>query len=110
MDDGGVIRPWFATLPRMSIEMRAAEVYRLAETLRGAGDEAELVGLRLRGTPQVDGGLQPAIEHFLESHRAAGRAFAGELAWLAGTVTDVANSWLRLDGTLLSSPGGATAE
>ena len=110
MDDGGVMWPWFATLPRMSIEMRAAEVYRLADTLRGAADEAELLGLRLRGTPQVDGGLQTAVEHFLESHRAAGRAFAGELAWLAGTVTDVANSWLQLDRTLLGRPDGVIAE
>lgn len=94
----------------MSIEMRAAEVYRLADTLRGAADEADLLGRRLRETPQVDGGLQTAVAHFLESHRAAGRAFAGELAWLAGTVTDVANSWLHLDRTLVGRPHGVPAE
>jgi hypothetical protein len=50
------------------------------------------------------------VDTFLDSHRAAGQAFAGELAWLGGTVTDVADSWLRLDGTLLGRPGGAVAE
>lgn len=105
MDDGGARRARFATLPRMSIEIHAAEVYRLADTLRSAADEAELIAARLRETPQVDGGLQAAVEHFLESHRAAGQAFAGELGWLAGTMTDVADSWLRLDATLLSTRG-----
>jgi hypothetical protein len=110
VDDGGAGGPLFATLPRMSIEMHAAEVYRLANKLRGAADEAELIGVRLRDTPQVDGGLQAAVEHFLESHRAAGKAFAGELAWLGATVTDVAGSWLHLDGTLLSPRGPVGAE
>jgi hypothetical protein len=94
----------------MSIEMRAAEVYRLANTLRSASDDAEQIGARLRESPQVGGGLQTAVEHFLESHRAAGKAFAGELAWLGGTVTDVADSWLHLDETLLSPRGPVGAE
>ena len=66
MDDAGGRRPPFATLPRMSIEMRAAEVYRLANTLRGAADDAEQISARLREAPQVGGGLQTAVEHFLE--------------------------------------------
>jgi hypothetical protein len=94
----------------MSIEMRAAEVYRLANTLRSAADDAEQIGARLREAPQVGGGLQTAVEHFLESHRVAGKAFAGELAWLGGTVTDVAESWLRLDGTLLAQHGPLGAQ
>jgi hypothetical protein len=94
----------------MSIEMHAAEVYRLADTLRGAAGVAEDIAVHLRGSRQVDGGLQAAVDAFLESHRAAGQAFAGELDWLAGTVTDVAHSWLRLDDTLLGRPGGVTAE
>jgi hypothetical protein len=93
----------------MSIEIRAAEVYRLADTLRGAAGVAEEIVGHLGGAAQVGGGLQTAVDAFLDSHRAAGRAFAGELAWLAGTVTDVAHSWLRLDGTLLGRPGGPTA-
>ena len=94
----------------MSIEMHAAEVYRLADTLRGAAGVAEEIAVRLRGTRRVDGRLGAAVDTFLDSHRAAGQAFAGELAWLGGTVTDVADSWLRLDGTLLGRPGGAVAE
>jgi hypothetical protein len=94
----------------MSIEMHAAEVYRLADTLRGAAGVAEEIGVRLGGSFGVGGGLQTAVDAFLDSHRAAGQAFAGELDWLAGTVTDVAHSWLHLDGTLLGRPGGPTAE
>jgi hypothetical protein len=110
VDDAGGHRSLFATLPRMSIEMRAAEVYRLADTLRGAAGVAEDIAVHLRGTRQVDGGLQAAVDTFLESHRAAGQAFSGELAWLASTVTDVADSWLRLDRALLGRPGGVIAE
>jgi hypothetical protein len=94
----------------MSIEMHAAEVYRLADTLRGAAGLAEEVGVRLGRSRRVGPGLQTAVDAFLDSHRAAGQAFAGELGWLACTVTDVAHSWLRLDGTLLGRPGGPTAE
>jgi hypothetical protein len=110
VDDAGGGAARSATLPRMSIEMHAAEVYRLADTLRGAAGVAEEIAVRLRGTRRVDGRLGAAVDTFLDSHRAAGQAFAGELAWLGGTVTDVADSWLRLDGTLLSRPGGAVAE
>jgi hypothetical protein len=99
-DVGGEPAP-SATLRRMSIEMRAGEVYRLADTLRGAARCAEDVAGHLHGAAGVGPGLQAAVKAFLESHRAAGRAFAGELDWLAGTVTDVAHSWLRLDGALV---------
>ena len=105
---GGGVRS--ATLPRMSIEIRAAEVYRLTDTLRGAAGVAEDIAVHLRGTRRVDGGLQAAVDVFLESHRAAGQAFAGELAWLGGTVADVADSWLHLDGSLVPSYGQARAE
>jgi hypothetical protein len=110
VDDAGARRTDVATLPRMSIQMRAAEVYRLADTLRGAADVAEDIAAHLRGAPEVDGRLKAAVSAFLESHRAAGQAFAGELAWLGDTVADVADSWLRLDGALLGAPGGAVAE
>jgi hypothetical protein len=109
VDDGSAGRRSVATLPGMPIEMHAAEVYRLADTLRGAARVAEEIGVRLGGSPRVGGSLQAAVDAFLVSHRAAGRAFAAELDWLAGTVTDVAHSWVRLDGTLLGRPGGPTA-
>jgi hypothetical protein len=89
----------------MSIEMPAAEVYALAAALRGAAADAEEIAVRLRGRPRVGGGLQTAVETFLDSHRSAGRVFAGELAWLGDTVAAVADSWLRLDGALLAPHG-----
>jgi hypothetical protein len=101
VDDASEGRRPFATLPRMSIEMHAAEVYRLADTLRGAAEDVEDIGACLRAPSGVDGHLTAAAGAFLASHRAAAHAFAGELDWLAGTVTDVAHSWLRLDGTLV---------
>jgi hypothetical protein len=94
----------------MSIEMPAAEVYALADRLRAAVGDAEEIPVRLRGTPQAGPGLQVAVESFLESHRAAGRALAGELAWLGDTVAAVADSWLALDGSLLAPSGGAQGE
>jgi hypothetical protein len=71
---------------------------------------AEDIAMHLHGARRVDGGLQVAVDAFLESQCAAGRAFAGELAWLGDTVVDVAGSWLHLDGALLGRPGGETAE
>ena len=92
----------------MSIEVKAAEVYRLADALRGAAGAAEDIALHLRGSRPVGPGLHGVVDAFLDSHRAAGRAVAGELGWLAGTVTDVAHSWLRLDGALVPrGPSGA---
>ena len=79
-----------------------------------AGEHAARRGRRPRTsapacatTREVGGGVQAAIETFLESHRAAGRALVGELAWLGDTVAAVADSWLRLDGALLPSHGRA---
>jgi hypothetical protein len=95
----------------MSIEMPAAEVYALADTLRGAVGDAEEITIRLRDAPpELGPGLQVAVASFLESHRAAGRALAGELAWLGGTVAAVADSWLTLDGSLLAPSGRARGE
>ena len=86
----------------MSIEMPAAEVHRLADTLRAAGRAAEQIGTGPGAPPDLgEPSLQAAAEAFLESHQAAGRAFAGELRRLGDTVAAVADSWLRLDGTLL---------
>ena len=95
----------------MSIEMPAAEVHHLADVLRAAGRDAEQIGERLAGTPGIgEASLQVAAGTFLESHRAAGRAFAGELAWLGDTVAAVADSWLRMDAALLAPHRQASAE
>jgi hypothetical protein len=90
------------TLPAMSIEMPAAEVHELAAVLRGSAVDAEQIGARLDGAPRVEGPLHGPVAAFLDGYRAAGRALAGELHWLGTTVGAVADSWLRLDGTLLS--------
>ena len=94
----------------MSIEMPAAEVYRLAHTVRGAVGDAEEIGVHLRGSHPVGAGLHAAAENFLESHRVAGRVLAGELAWLGDTVAAVADSWLQLDGALLARRGWMRTE
>jgi hypothetical protein len=89
----------------MSIEVRAPELYALADTLRRSSRIAEEVAARLRDTPDVGGGLNGAVEGFLDSHRTAGRALAGELEWLGATVAAVADSWLGLDRDLLADGG-----
>jgi len=94
----------------MSIEMPAAEVRAMADTLRGAAADAEEIGARLDRAGDVGDALQPAVEVFLDSHRTAGRALAGELAWLGATVAAVADSWLALDRGLLASRGRAAVE
>jgi hypothetical protein len=101
----------FATLRGMSVEMPAVEVHHLADVLRAAAGDAEQIAVRLGGTSGVGSAtLQAAVDTFLDSHRAAGRAIAGELSWLGDTVAAVADSWLRLDGALLAPHGGPSAE
>ena len=94
----------------MSIEMPAVEVHALAGTLRGAAGNAEEIAPRLDRAGNVGNTLQPAVEAFLDGHRTAGRALAGELAWLSATVDAVADSWLALDRGLLASRGRASVE
>jgi hypothetical protein len=86
----------------MSIEMSAAEVYALADELRGRADDAAEAAARLGGEPRIGGSLQPAVTAFLDAHRTAAGALAGELHWLGDTVAAVADSWLALDGNLLA--------
>ena len=94
----------------MSIEMPAAEVHALADRLRGAAVDVEEVAPGLDRAGNVGDTLQPAVEAFLDCHRAAGRALAGELGWLGATVAAVADSWLALDRGLLASQGRAGVE
>ena len=97
-------------LPGMSIEMRALEVHALAAALRDAAGEADLIGVRLEATPPVGGTLQPAVEAFLECHRTAGSALAGELRWLGSAVAAAADSWVRLDAGIVAPAGRLRAE
>ena len=105
MDDGRGGSAPDRTLPGMSIEIRALEVHALAATLRDAAGEADRIGVRLEGTPPVGGTLQPAVEAFLECHRTAGLALAGELRWLGSAVAAAAYSWVRLDSAIVAPAG-----
>jgi hypothetical protein len=89
----------------MTIEVPPAQLYALADALRAQADEADEVAARLAAAPEVPGPLAGVAGAFLEAHRVAGAAVAGELRWLGGTVAAVADSWLGLDGTLLARPG-----
>lgn len=82
----------------------------MAAVLREAAGDAEEIGARLDRAGDVGEALQPAVEEFLDSHRTAGRALAGELAWLGTAVAEVADSWLALDRALLAPRGRAAAE
>jgi ABC-type transporter Mla subunit MlaD len=93
-----------------TIEVRADQIYRLADTLQNLAAETQQVSHDLDGTPSVDGGLQSAIEGFLTDHRTAAHALTGELRWLADTFGAVAGSWVQLDRYLLSGHDGASAE
>jgi hypothetical protein len=93
----------------MTIELPAAEVYALADALRSRAQDAEEAGSRLGGA-SVGGSVQPALEAFLDAARTAAQAMAGELRWLGSTVSAVADSWLTLDGSLLTRPGRPGAE
>ena len=89
----------------MTIEVPAAEVYALGATLRSQSAVAAGAVRHFVGSAPVGGPLQPALDGFLECHRAAASALAGELDWLGSTVSSVADSWLQLDGSLLPVHG-----
>jgi hypothetical protein len=91
----------------VTIEVPAAEVYALGAALRSAGDLAGQVRVGLPQGTAVTGPLQAALDGFLECHGAAASALGGELDWLGRTVAAVADSWLRLDASLLARPGEA---
>ena len=93
----------------MSIELPAPEVHALAGTLRDAAAEAGQVGPRLEPAGDVGTALRTGVELFLDVQRTVGRALAGELEWLAGTVAAVADSWLDLDRALLDPDRGTGA-
>ena len=94
----------------MSIQMPSAEVYALAQSLQERAAEADEAQYRLSGPVGVGGPLEGAIEAFLLGSRTVGQALAGELRWLSGTITAVADSWLALDGSLLTRARRADTE
>jgi hypothetical protein len=90
------------------IDVPPAEVYALAAHLEEQAGPAEEAAARLGSPPPVGGPLQPALEDFLLCHQAAAHALAGELHWLGSTIAAVVDSWLQLDGSVLSPRGRAT--
>ncbi|NYJ04843.1 hypothetical protein [Petropleomorpha daqingensis] len=91
----------------MTIEVPPEQLYALADALRAQGDEADDVAARLAGVRDAEGPLAAAAGAFLEAHRVAGCAVAGELRWLGGTIAATADSWSGLDGSLLAPRGEA---
>lgn len=92
----------------MTIEMPAEEVYALAAVLAGEAATAEEAAARLpRYADGAGPDLEGATEEFLDCHRVAAGALAGELRRLGGTVSAVADSWLGLDEVLLAARGRA---
>ena len=87
--------------------MPAAEVHALAHTLTGQAETAEEARGRLTGADGPVGGVEMAVEEFLDCHRVGTGALAGELRWLGATVAAVADSWLGLDEVLLAARGRA---
>jgi hypothetical protein len=106
VDDADAVAPVRVRLRPMSIEVPPEQLYALAAALRAQGDEADDVAARLAvATPEVAATLAAAVAAFLEAHRVAGGAVAGELRWLGGTIAATADSWLGLDGSLLAPRG-----
>lgn len=87
--------------------MPAEEVHALASTLTEQAAAADEARSRLDGVGGVGPDLQPAVTEFLDCHRVAAGAFAGELRLLGATVAGVADSWLGLDEVLLAARGPA---
>ena len=94
----------------MTIKIYVPEVLALADMLRNSSGDAEEIAVGLDGAPRIGGSMQSAVEGFMESHRTAGRALAGELQWLGSTFAAVADSWLQLDRALVKPYGRATVE
>jgi hypothetical protein len=95
----------------MTIEMPAREVYALANALTGQAETADEAHGYLATTGSGGVGARAvAGEAFVDDHRNAAEALAGELRWLGGTVSAVADSWLGLYEVLLSARGRAPRE
>ena len=111
MDDADAVPLVRVTLPPMTIEVPPEQLYALAAALRAQGDEADDVVARLAvATPEIGATLAAAVAAFLEAHRVASGAVAGELRWLGGTIAATADSWLGLDGSLLVPRGEAVPQ
>jgi len=88
--------------------MPAEQVRALGRSLSGRAGTADEVRARLVDEGDVDGPLRTPVELFLDRHRTLAAALAGELRWLGGTVTGIADAWVQLDAGLLARPDRGT--
>jgi hypothetical protein len=93
----------------MPIEVVPAQLYALSGVLDAAAGSAGRTGTGLTGEG-VGGPLGDAVAGFCEAARTTGRCLTGELGWLAAAVAAAADSWLRLDGSLLPVAGRGVPE
>jgi hypothetical protein len=93
----------------MAIEVVPAQLYALTAVLEAGSVSAARVGGALTADP-VGGPLAEAVAAFCETAGTTGRCLAGELSWIGGAVAAAADSWLGLDGSLLSVPGRGVPE
>jgi hypothetical protein len=107
VDDAGAVESSGGTLPRMTIELPAAEVRALAATLHDQGATAQDAGLRLSTADGLRGPLAAPLSSFVEAHRVGCSAVAFELGHLGGVLHGVVDSWLGLDEVLLAARGRA---
>jgi hypothetical protein len=98
-----------ARLTGMAIEVVPVQLYALAGVLDAAAASTARAGAALAVDP-VGGPLGDAVAGFCETAGTTGRCLAGELSWLGGAVAAAADSWLGLDGSLLSVAGRGVPE
>ena len=94
----------------MVIEVVPAQLYALAGVLDAAAADVARAAAALADSGAVGGPLGGAVAGFGETTGTAARCLGGELAWLGGAVSAVADSWLGLDAQLLPVAGRGVAE
>jgi hypothetical protein len=93
----------------MAIEVVPARLYALSDVLDASALRAAQAGAAVPDDA-VGGPLAAGLARFTETLRTAAGCVAGELGWLAGAVAAAADSWLRLDGSLLPRADAAVPE
>lgn len=94
---------------RVTIQVPPDELYALADTVHAAAESVAGVPTRL-GDGAVGSDLQPAVIGFCEAAVAAATFLAADLDWLGSTIAGVADSWARLDVSLLATAGRAVPQ
>jgi hypothetical protein len=93
----------------MAIEVVPERLYALSAVLDASALRAAQAGAAVPDGA-VGGPVGPGLARFTETLRAAAGCLAGELGWLAGAVAAAADTWLRLDGSLVPRADAAVSE